>query len=346
MIDWITLVVPLRHAREIAGNVTSQADHNGNLRWVSVSPRAIKGSFDDQVSIKSEHKDGQCSHLYINGNITKFFQGHNAFGTDDVLGLVREFLLALPNHIDFEPLESPIAHVLQAEVSRIDINYGFRLQSREQVNTWLAAVERSATLRYRGRGSMTGGTLYYGKHSSYWALKFYAKGKELEDNKRKQRAINSSIQSYADTLLRAELVLRRKELSRHSIGKLQDIERLQDSGPTMLFEKYLAQLEIGDIDMKTIDYQEKLTGSEQAAYLLWTQGFDLREAYPKATYYRYRKNIYNKIGVNVSVPNTDKPKSYEFPAIEFIRAKFEPVPEWAHGTPLYFEPRAGLRAVA
>lgn len=346
MIDWITFIIPLRHRREITGNVTSQVDPDGNLRWARVSALPIKGSYEDQVSIKSEHVTGRCSHLYVNGNVTKFFQGHNAFGTDDALGLVREFLLALPNNTDIEPLESPIAHVLEAELYRLDINYGFRLQTRDQVNTWLAAVERMATLRHRGRGILTGGTLYYGKHSTRWALKFYSKGKELEDNRRKHRAVNRSITDYADTLLRAEVVLRRKELLNRGIGKLVDLEQMQDIGPATLFEQYLEKFEIGDIDMKTVDYQEKLTGTEQAAYQLWTQGFDLREVYPRATYFRHRKNIYDKTGVNVSVPNTDNPKAYEFPAIEFIRAKFEPVPEWAYGTHLYFEPRAGLRAVA
>jgi II/X family phage/plasmid replication protein len=346
MIDWLTFIVPFRHGKEIMGNVTSQTDSDGNLRWVRVAPQPIKGSYENQVNIKSEHHDGYCSHLYVSGNITKFFQGHNAFGTDDAFGLAKEFLLALPNHIDLDPLESPIAHVLQAQLKRLDINYGFRFESREQVNHWITAVERSATLRHRGRGNMTSGTLYYGKTSKRWALKFYSKGKELDDNKRTHRAVNKSIREYADSLLRAEVVLRGKELMDKNINTFSDLEALQDIGIAMLFESYLSKIEIGNIEMKTIDYQEKLSSQEQVAYQMWLQGFDLREVYPRPTYYRHRKNIYNKIGVNVAVPSTDEFKTLTFPTIEFIRAKFEPVPHWAYGTDLYFEPRAGLRAVA
>lgn len=346
MIDWITAVVKFQHEKPIGGNITTQIDWNENLKWQTQSPRPLKGSYEDQVSIKSEHKDGYCSHIFIHGNLVKFFQGHNIFGSEDVKGLLSEFLLSLPNHIDIGQHESPITHILDAEIHRLDITYNFRLQSREQVNTWISATESSATMKYRGRGVMTSGTLYYGKHSKRWALKFYSKGKELEDNVRKHRAVNKALKQHSDSLLRAELVMRRLELKKQGLGTIKEIEKLENYGLSDLFEKYIGGLEIGEHTMKIVDYQNELTGTQQAAYQIWLQGYDLREVYPKSTFYDHRRNIFKKIGVNVAVQRTEVKTTVTYPTIDFIRAEFEPIPEWAIGTDFYFEPRAGLKAVA
>lgn len=346
MIDWVTAVVKFQHEKPIGGNITTQVDWNDNLKWQSQSARPLKGSYEDQVSIKSEHNDGYCSHIFIHGNLVKFFQGHNIFGTEDLKALLSEFLLNLPNHIDIGRHESPVAHIMDAEIHRIDITNNFRLESREQVNTWIASTEQSATLKYRGRGLMTSGTLYYGKHSKRWALKFYSKGKELDDNKRKHRAVNEALKDYSDSLLRAELVMRRQELKKQDLTTVRKFEELENFGISDLFEKYIEGLEIGEQAMNIVDYQSELTGTQQAAYQMWLQGFDLREVYPKSTFYDHRRNIFNKIGVNVAVPRTDAKASVSYPTIEFIRAEFESIPEWAVGTDLYFEPRAGLKAVA
>ena len=260
--------------------------------------------------------------------------------------MLSEFLLSVPNQLDIKPLESPIAHVLDAEIHRLDITYNFSLESREQVNTWISATEQSATMKYRGRGIMTSGTLYYGKHSKRWALKFYSKGRELDDNIRKHRAVNKALKNYANNLLRAELVMRRMELKKINLTTVRDIENFETDGFAELFEKYIKGLEIGECEMKTIDYQSELTGTQQAAYQMWLQGFDLREVYPRSTYYDHKRNIYKKVGVNVSVPRNNIKATVSYPTIDFIRAEFEPVPRWAIGTNLYFEPRAGLRVAA
>lgn len=346
MIDWITVVVPLHHRRFVGGNVTTQRTPEGFTVWCSVAPKMIMGSFDDSVAVRSVRGSdgtGDCSHIYISGNLVKFFQGHNVFGTDDLRGLLMDFLLHLPNVLDLDVCESPIAHVDEALLKRVDINYSFRCESSEQVENWIAAVERCATLRYRGRGVMSSGTLYYGKNSRRWSLKFYNKKREVIDNRSKHRNVNKSILEYADGLLRCEVVLRGMELNSRGLRTVKDFEDLEDNGVCELFERYLRNFDIGVLDMKTLDYKTELSGVEQAAYTLWLQGFDLREVYPRATFYRHKKSILDKLNINVAIPCDGGFKKLTYPTIEFVKAKFEPTPSWAIGTDFYYDPKFSRR---
>ena len=64
----------------------------------------------------------------------------------------------------------------------------------------------------------------------------------------------------------------------------------------------------------------------------WESGQDLRTVYPRATYYRYRRELI-AFGIDVSVP--PKTSTNVVPLISYLTAEHQAEPpSWAIGTPL------------
>ena len=97
MIDWVSAVVPCWHPAPISGGTVSRTDSEGVVEWQVARWLPVRGSFESGVQVRTATGPGcgDCTHLAISGNIAKFFQGHNLFGTDDVPGLVFEFMRAI-----------------------------------------------------------------------------------------------------------------------------------------------------------------------------------------------------------------------------------------------------------
>lgn len=72
------------------------------------------------------------------------------------------------------------------------------------------------------------------------------------------------------------------------------------------------------------------------AFLAWQNGEDLRAQLPHRTFYKYRKELLPH-GVDIA---TLQPKetSNVVPLVRVLEAVPAQIPEWAYGTPLYFEP--------
>ena len=88
MIDWVSAIITCNHDPErlIDGFVMS-FDANGKQQWVVNKTLSIEGSYSSKIQIKPlpENK------IYITGNPTKFLQGHNLFGTNDLKALMNKF---------------------------------------------------------------------------------------------------------------------------------------------------------------------------------------------------------------------------------------------------------------
>ena len=88
MIDWITAVIPCCHAELInGGEIISTCPGTGEIEWSCNKRLKIEGSHESRIHVKT-HDQNQ---LWISGNPTKFLQGHNIFGTNDLLGICVEF---------------------------------------------------------------------------------------------------------------------------------------------------------------------------------------------------------------------------------------------------------------
>ena len=77
--------------------------------------------------------------------------------------------------------------------------------------------------------------------------------------------------------------------------------------------------------------------SLRMAYQSWESGVDLRAILPTRTFYRYRAELLPH-GIDIAALNP-KETSNVVPLVRVLEAVPAPVPDWAQGTKLYWEPR-------
>ena len=349
MIDWITAVVPCQHIDTIRDGCFQRVKSSGEVEWYSNKRMPVQGSHDARVFIKT-HDEGDHSHIEVSGNLVKFFQGHNLWGTDDVPGLVFEFLRWLWLHHGPEKtgLVLPTVDDVQAWRSgdvllrRVDVTDSFTLGTRSEVLAWLRAAEQTAHLSHRGRGQLTkGSTLYFGKNSRRWALKLYAKGQEVSDNLGDQPALIELPQAraWADNVLRCELVIRSMELQRLGLATVDRWNMAEgvDFEPLELLRERLGTMTMTTTRTLSDEVLSSLTSSQRLAYSAWCNGEDLRALISRPSFYRLRSKLLPH-GVDVATVQP-KESSNVVPLVRVLEAVPAKVPEWAHGTPLFFEPR-------
>lgn len=351
MIDWITFVIPCAHNEPVRDGQFVKVTQDGEVEWSTDRRLSLRGSFDSTVTVRSAPWAGP-DHLEVSGNLAKFFQGHNLFGSDDLCGLVFEFMRWLSlNHgpASTIPLVCPTVDNITAwrsgeySLHRVDITDSYKLPSRSDVLAWLRAAEQTAHLSHRGRGQLVkGGTLYFGKTSRRWSLKLYAKGQEIEDNASHQPALAKLpvARDWADNVLRAEMVIRGQQLRDwglasgtawlpHDDVPFQPLGFLRDrlGAMTMTTTRTLAD-----------DVISTLTAAQHNGYLAWVAGNDLRQSMSRPAFYRLRAKLLPH-GVDIATLQPTEDRSNVIPLVRVLEAIPASVPDWAEGTALYFEPR-------
>lgn len=355
MIDWLTMVVPCKHQTPIDGGKVLCVDANGELSWESKKKRRVEGSFGGSIGVATAEHEGPdpCTHLWIDGNPAKWFQGHNLWGTDDLHGLALATVTHLVDVLGLTPTEADRAAWRAGciRLTRVDCTESFHLGSLGEVLAWLRAAEQTAHLSHRGRGQLKkGSTLYFGKNSRRWSLKLYSKGQEIRAKGHGQDAVLSlpSAVEWANRTLRVELVLRGMELKR--LGRdLVSAWMPQEGTDWVTGEGVTLELlrdRLGGMTMTTTaklsaDVLDSLRPPLRLAVKAWEAGDDLRSTLPRPTFYKYRKELLpHGIDIATLLP---REVSNVVPLFKTLEAVPAPVPDWAVGTPLYFEPPRRLR---
>jgi II/X family phage/plasmid replication protein len=86
MIDWVTATLPFSSSKKFVGGRVLSIDSEGEIEWQSEKRLPVVGSHDARPHIVSKGEGV----IDISGNPTKFLQGHNLFGSDNLVGLVLE----------------------------------------------------------------------------------------------------------------------------------------------------------------------------------------------------------------------------------------------------------------
>lgn len=336
MIDWVTAVVPCLHDQLVnAGRVIS-LDPDGEIQWMSEKKMTLRGSDESSIQIKTS-MDRPHTHLFIDGNPVKFLQGHNLWGTDDLLGLMYHFLLKVTSMIGLSPSTDDIQAWANGsyELKKVDINYSWHLSSKADVLAWIRSAEQSSRLRYRGSGQLKGSTLYYGQNSRRWSLKAYSKGDEVsaKGHQLPQRLQLPHILDWADRSLRLETRLSALELKRRD---LHIAANWAQNTPSEIHKELLSGLEMSDNYIIPDSDICTLPPRLRTAYIAWKDGHDLRSIYPRPTYYRYRKQLLEH-GIDIANVQLREPSNV-IPLIRVLEAKPVTIPDFALGTDLYFDP--------
>lgn len=343
MIDWLTIRVFFWSDTCLNGGNIISTTPDGEIEYTVDKHMRVEGSHDSRLQIRAD-KIGVLPlpdfenvwSLSISGNPVKWFQGHNIFGTSDLNNLVVELFDSLAEKLGkAQPpfLRDAVLHG-HFSISRIDINGMFELGSRMDVLSWLCVLEQTARTRH-GTALSKGNTVYFGKNSERWSVKFYSKGQEIEIHKLPQILALTSLPDFANNKLRAELTLRSKELKKLglNVGSAWfNIDMWE------VYKEYMGRVEMSEQKVRdnlVLDLPSHL----RSTYLLWKEGHTVKTILPKNTFYRHRRDLL-EFGLDISIV---KPKEESANNIVPLRRVLEMrpcgIPDWAFGTDLLFEPR-------
>lgn len=351
MIDWLTFIAPLTHRMGeggpfYAGELLSTIPDPTNpdrlaLEWGVLKRKSMPGSYSKTIEIRSVLDDKGHPAIWVSGNPAKWFQGHNIFGSDDLPCLVLEMLHRVCASVGLTPSAGDLAlwEMGLIKLLRVDCTYSYSLASLAHVRNALRSLDATANLKHRGRGHFKGDSLTFGKGSRRWSLTLYAKGAEInvKGHELPDALKETSLPAVADGLLRAELRCLSMELQRQG---LEWVAAWQDNSASELHQRLLAGLQIAETTMLDATTLEGLSGRLQLAYNSWKEGHDLRAMLPRKTFYRYRLELLQHgIDIAVKQERTGPDLSNVIPLRVVLNAEPFRVPDWAIGTPLYFEPR-------
>jgi II/X family phage/plasmid replication protein len=334
MIDWVTAVIPCTHKDLIVGGSILCFDRDGNEEWSTEKALSVVGSFDNRIQIKTHQQSfetGKPSHLWISGNPVKFLQGHNIFGSCDLVYLMSKLVdaMILKGNLGICPTDFELALIRQGKyvVTRVDVNQSYHLANHVQVLSWIKAAANSSRLRYRGRGQFSGDTLYHGKSSRRWALKCYSKFLEImaKGHKLPPELLIPQLLDWADKSLRIEAVIRSMELKRRG---LDFASAWTPEAAKLLLQDLIGHLEMTDSFILPDEVVELLPTRLKPVYSLWISGHDMHTQYARRTFYRHRSELL-KYGIDIAITQ-ESLKSNVVPLIQILRAVPAEIPDWAY----------------
>lgn len=332
MIDWFRGSIPFVHSPINSGHVFSVLP-DGSIDWLVAKSHKARGSNESSLQVKSQalNEHGQATELWIDGNLSKYLQGHNLFGSRDLGNLVYLTFLEILNSgvIQYELLQAVSAEqaILTGEyaVKSLDINQLYRLDNDRSVEAWLYAAEMHASKR-AGRTTSKRGTVYLGQHSRRWAIKFYNKFQEMLKHQSESHVHYERLLGFAKGMLRVELRLLSQELKDRglSLGK-----HFNENIIGQLFNEYVSKIDMNTnatlIDEKLL----KVPRAVQATYQLWLSGNSCRELLPHNTFYRHRR-ILKEFDIDINFPHTNVTRNNVVPLLRVVEAVPAPNPQWAY----------------
>lgn len=327
MIDWVTAEIRCDNA--INSGCIAKLNEKGEVEWLSQSAMPVRGSYDIHMMVKPLSE----SLIRVSGNPSKWLQGHNLFGTNDLCALMYRCFVQLCEILEVElyPTVEQSDRVERGEytVSRVDINESWELANQMQVKAWIRSAGDKMNMPHRGKGVFSGDTLYWGKGSKYWFMKCYSKGDEINGKKSNfpDELRTPQMLEYADKSLRLELVLCSKFLRE---TQLNWVYQWKPETAKMLLLQFVSKLEMSNNFMLNDDLVNTLPTRMRTAYLSWLHGADLRAILPKNTFYRYRRE-FKKYDIDISlVRDVERQESNVIPLIKVLEAKPMGIPEWAY----------------
>jgi len=329
MIDFVTAIIPCKHdpSKLIDGLVMS-FDRLGAQQWVTNKRVSVEGSHSAKIQVMT----WDDKRIWISGNPVKFLQGHNIFGSDDLRYIMSKFFVELVSHEELGlcPDEQELKWVRAGayDVSRVDFNLSWHLDSKDAVLSWLRAAAHCANLRNRGPGQFTGETLYFGKNSRHWSLKCYSKGHEIgaKNHQLPKDLQIPELMDWANRALRLELVFRSRFL--RDTGLFRVSKWTQDTGKELLLSCIKDDLQISDNMTLPDDVLKALPARLKGYYALWATGEDLRQSMSKSSFYRYRSQLL-EYGIDITVVQAQE-RNNVIPLVRYLEALPASIPDWAY----------------
>lgn len=343
MVDWVTCKIPFFYTGSLDAGQIISITKNGEIEYSIGKRLPVTGSHDSRVHIRTESvdADGNTTEIFFSGNPVKFLQGHNLFGSSDLLNLMYETIDKLSIALA-APQPKNVLEQIRAgyyTVSRVDINRMFSLANRAEVLSFINVMASNS--RTKSQASvMKGQTVYFNKESKRWSVKMYSKGQEINLARNKKPGMiimPPELLKWADDKIRIELTLKSNELREtglHLASEWRNIEELN------VFSDYVERIQMAS-QKKINDLNDKIVlASVKATYQLWLDGNDPRLILSKPTFYRHRKALLEH-DIDISILNTKEQQETTkiVPLCKVLELKPAEFPHWVSGTEFLFEPR-------
>lgn len=344
MIDWFRGEIEFAHYPLPAGRVLS-IEADGSVAWDCVKSIECRSSHETNLMTKSVGSLGYgiASSLMIDGNLSKFLQGHNVFGSRDLNSLLllsfRKIFEIHNEHLNGwsapELAESRIKRG-DYKVKMIDVNQFYDVGNDASVEAWLHAAEMRACTRH-GRSRRDKGTVYLGQYSRRWSAKFYNKWREMQakgkSHQLPEHLEGMGLEAFTEGKLRAELRLFGKELEeRHGITHGY---HLNPDIIHQLFNYYLGKIDMTQQATLIDEQLMKMPNAVRGTYQLWRQGADMRglmrasDGQLSQTFYRHRK-ILLEFGIDINAMHLAPEHNNIVPLMRIIEAVPVQNPAWAY----------------
>jgi II/X family phage/plasmid replication protein len=146
MIDWISCRLPCENAGEINGGQVISITADGEIEWESQKRLSVPGCHESSIAVRSYG----AGVIEFDGNPAKWLQGHNCFGTDDLIGLVYESMVRIVQLLKLNPSPSDIQTWLSGDydLTRVDCTAMWELPTRADVRAVIRALELQAKSRH------------------------------------------------------------------------------------------------------------------------------------------------------------------------------------------------------
>ena len=337
MIDWVTAKITCTHNPDVlsSGRSIRTKKINGveHLEYEISNRLSIKGSHDANITIRS-HTD---STIEISGNPAKFLQGHNIFGTSDLIYLLSKLmnkLFSIPE-LELQPTDNEIEMIKNGyyRLSRVDVNCHFAFPSAQLARAWLRSAGQSANMQFRGAGLFKQGTLYFTPDSRRYIPKIYFKYDEIFSKDKSHRLHEDLLQvpelvEYAEKSLRFEIKILSTQLNDWQLHL--GCNWTSDIATMLINDHFISKLQLSENMALDQSVLETLPKNLTPIYALWEQGHDLRCFYSKTAFYRWRKQLL-QYGIDISiVKDLEQEPSNVVPMIRYLEAVPMGIPDWAY----------------
>lgn len=307
--DWLTaevspgwIIDPLKEAGEKlydTGRVlVLSPDGQVREQWAGAE---LVASHDTNLRVKSP--DGFA--LWLSGNPVKWLQGHNLFGSEDVLGLTLCAGLLIRERVGLFPGPETFKAngYTMPRFTRVDLTRSYRFPSNEHARAWLRDVASYARSRH-GAPLFKGSTVEWGKKSSHWSMVAYLKADELQARGKSHKLSEGLsardrriLTAWAQGVVRFEVRLRRLELQGFDPSAQEPLSLWQDYFDRITFNR----------NTQGADMIDNALPNHLAGYRArWEQGEDLRASLKRANFYKVRKQLLDAAGIDIAAPPPDK----------------------------------------
>jgi hypothetical protein len=298
VIDWVKANLPLSEPLDLPHGRIVRISPDGEIEWdLRAWLEVPSSSGDTRIRLRAS---GDL--LEVSGNPSKWLQGHNLWGSDDLVNLTVDMTLAALEALSVRPNPADEAGWRTGGfgVKLAHIAVMFDLGSDDAVMEYLRWLEGAPAANRRVHGILKGSTVSWTTRAL--RMKAYHKLQELLDTKQlANHDLRDELLAWASGKLRWEVELRSRELKRLRLDHAAFWMGVDATGVALAYAKLVEMPARQARRLAVLDLPAHLRGT----YALWADGVDLRVALSRPTYYRHRKELLT-YGVDISRPPTEE----------------------------------------